>query len=205
MENVMGYAKNALKAGGVAAGSVFVVCCFIPIVGPLVGVVAGGVTFLVVEAGALTAYGVYAAGKGVAHGVYHIQESNEHRREQRRERRERRRAVAEFSASQPTDTPALTSNAIISQLMAIPSIDPGMAAQPVVDINHHVDEDKNKAPKQRHKQGHHRSHHEASGHDSDKHLHISHGHNRHRHRHHHSEKEKSVEVAANEPVPSLAL
>lgn len=202
----MGYAKNALKAGGVAAGGVFVVCCFIPIVGPLVGVVAGGATFLVVETGALTAYGVYAAGKGVAHGVHHIQESNEHRREQRRERRERRRAVAEFAESHPIATPALTSNAIIYQSMAMPSIDPGMAAHPVVvDINDNIDEDKHKAPKQRHRHGHHRSHHEASAHDSDKHVHISHGHNRHRHRHHHSEKEKSVEVAANEPVPSLAL
>lgn len=120
----MAYAKNALKVGGAAAGVVFVGCCFIPIVGPLVGVIAAGGTFLVVETGAVIVYGVAVTAQGIAHGVHHLHDAHDERRERRRERR---RMVAEAQATAAVinnpPTPVVTHPVVVEAHTPAPALD----------------------------------------------------------------------------------
>lgn len=94
----MGYAKRALKVGAGAAGTVFTGCLFIPIVGGLVGIAAGGATFLIVETGAVIGYGCYMVGCGVylaGRGIHHQVKSHQRHSRERRHEKERRREIEE--------------------------------------------------------------------------------------------------------------
>lgn len=71
----MSYAKNALMTGMMTAAGAYAVCELIPVVGPVVGCVMAGATFLVVETGAVAFFGVYAVSRGVAYGVNRMRDA----------------------------------------------------------------------------------------------------------------------------------
>lgn len=99
------HSKKILIAGGASAGVVFTTCALVPIVGAVVGVVAGAVTFAVVETAGFTGLGFYLAGKGVYNKVKKHRQKHRNKKNFLKTNEARHQAFDSLPSDPSTNTP----------------------------------------------------------------------------------------------------